>query len=293
MPPKSRPRRLKRAKSDAELEKLNLEIEHLKNKSRWTDRIAPFITLLSVIIAVGGFVFSFYQFRQTHQLATAKENREQDIKIQQQIYSDTTELLKIPKDPQATSAKASFLLSDLKYFISLKYKKTPDNPNDTEENAIKNTTRAFFDAVKFDCDFNQSRDVNFIKALMGYWDDFNPYLETDATSNYYILTKYTDALEPLCLKDRALTSQMIYEEDTRHYRFPEITPKLQPAEINHVILLIEGFRDTLARAPDGEIKTMKALDFQWVTCNQTLTQQILGVSFNPQTEPRLKHCLKK
>ena len=50
----------------AQLEKLQLEIAQL-NKSRWTDRIGPFTNLLSIVIAVSGFLFGIYQFQKQQQ----------------------------------------------------------------------------------------------------------------------------------------------------------------------------------------------------------------------------------
>lgn len=45
-----------------ELEKLKLEIEEIKGRNRWADRIARYIPLISGLIAVAAFVFGVIQY---------------------------------------------------------------------------------------------------------------------------------------------------------------------------------------------------------------------------------------
>ncbi|HYX71479.1 MAG TPA: hypothetical protein VE732_01805 [Nitrososphaera sp.] len=67
----------------AQLEKLKLEIEDLRNKGKWDERISRYIPLISVLVTVAGFTFGVYQFRVQHkanlvsQEKTAKFNDEQ------------------------------------------------------------------------------------------------------------------------------------------------------------------------------------------------------------------------
>jgi hypothetical protein len=60
----------------AQLEKLRLEIEALKNKSKWGERISHYTPLISVLVTVAGFTFGVYQFRIQYKanLDAQKEN---------------------------------------------------------------------------------------------------------------------------------------------------------------------------------------------------------------------------
>ncbi len=50
------------ARAEAELEKLQLEIEELQGKNHWADRAVRYIPLMSVLITVAGLCFGIYQF---------------------------------------------------------------------------------------------------------------------------------------------------------------------------------------------------------------------------------------
>ncbi len=62
--------------AEAQLEKLRLEIDDLKNKSKWDERVSRYIPLISVLVTVAGFTFGVYQFRVQHKanLDAQKEN---------------------------------------------------------------------------------------------------------------------------------------------------------------------------------------------------------------------------
>jgi hypothetical protein len=69
--------------ANAQLEKLKLEIEELKDRKRWADRVARYIPLFSVLITVAGFCFGVYQFRaqQADNEKKLFQNRDMEIKI--------------------------------------------------------------------------------------------------------------------------------------------------------------------------------------------------------------------
>ena len=47
----------------AQLDKLKLEIQSIKRKNKWEEKLARYIPLLTVLITVAGFCFGIYQFR--------------------------------------------------------------------------------------------------------------------------------------------------------------------------------------------------------------------------------------
>jgi len=72
----------------AQLEKLNLEIRALRDKGNWQDTFKRLSPLISVLIAVGGFLFGVFQYYKEQEKAQANEETDQRIKIQAQIHND-------------------------------------------------------------------------------------------------------------------------------------------------------------------------------------------------------------
>jgi hypothetical protein len=66
------------AKSEAELEKLHLEIQALQRRSHWADRAIRYIPLATVVITVAGLCFGIYQFGVQQNSARAASIVQQD-----------------------------------------------------------------------------------------------------------------------------------------------------------------------------------------------------------------------
>jgi len=278
--------------SRAQLDKLNLEIKQLKKKTGWFDRFAVRAGAISAIVALFVFLFSVIQFSCQQQAQNEAQKREQDIKIQQQINSDTSELLQLPKDNKATSARAAFLLNNLKSFIALKYNQ---NQNDNAEASaeIRKKTANFAKSVMNDFNFDESRDVYYYFALLNEWDDFKPYLKENPNVNQYILGKFMDSLLKLYSIDSSLVRGMTYEPARELFRYPSDIPKLSASQMEHHRLLLTNFRYTYQLLENEEIKEMGTSYFQIATCNPALTEQMLGNRFDPNLRPELKHCIQQ
>jgi hypothetical protein len=69
-------------KARAELEKLNLEIQNLKSKNGWSEKVAQFTPLLTVLIAVAGFCFGVYQFNSQQKENMKRFTNEQNAKLE-------------------------------------------------------------------------------------------------------------------------------------------------------------------------------------------------------------------
>jgi len=66
--------------SDAQFQKLKLEIDSLEQKNRWENRVGKWIPVLTAIIAVGGFLFGVLQFINSQKEAeTARINAQAQI----------------------------------------------------------------------------------------------------------------------------------------------------------------------------------------------------------------------
>lgn len=78
--------------SEAQLEKLKLEIEELKRKSNLQQKIISFLPLLTIIIAVGGLWYNFYQFSRSQESQTTRENNSRLDDFQKPFYQKQLEL---------------------------------------------------------------------------------------------------------------------------------------------------------------------------------------------------------
>ena len=80
----------RKAKSELEDEKLELEIENLRKKNRW-EFYLPFFQLATVIGALIGFVIGFVQFQSGQERDRATREREQTIRVETRIRTDEEE----------------------------------------------------------------------------------------------------------------------------------------------------------------------------------------------------------
>lgn len=276
----------------ARLEKLNLEIEHLKNNGGRKKSLASYTPLLSVLIAVGGFLFGVYQFQrqqqiQQNQLVNEQQKErvtrdaEQSAKIQNQIRSDTDQILQFPKDQQQTISKVSFLLEDLRGYIMLaSQRKTSSAQQDMRPVSI-----VLVRSVVNDCNFDQQRDIDYADILAGQWSDFGQYLqEEDTASLEAVLDKYTDALNVIYLRDRAIVRSVEFNEE-QDFEFEKGYGKLGSAGTDHFMSVVAGFHTYLGFLKDEKTKAKHLLRLQAAMCNATLTKQIFGVKFSRNNDP--------
>jgi hypothetical protein len=68
-------------RAQAELEKLRLEIQSLKSKNGWGEKVAQFTPLFTVLIAVAGFCFGVYQFNIQQKENIKKFTSDQNSKL--------------------------------------------------------------------------------------------------------------------------------------------------------------------------------------------------------------------
>jgi hypothetical protein len=284
----------------AELQKLNLEIEHLRNKSKWSDRIAPFTNLLSIIIAVFGFLFGIYQFQKqqqamNQQLIFEQEkhrlalDREHETKLQDQIRSDVEQLLQFPKEKDLTLSKVAFLLSDLKNGIENKYRGRADAATATKE-TVREISTMLSMAVVNECDFDEDRNVRFLAALMNQWIDYEDYLKEDTDEIEFLLDKYAEAINRIYKADPAVIRHVSYEADHEIFNYVEGAGKLDYATRAHFQALVMGFARAYDLLKDKKASEWLAIKFQASTCNPTLTKQLLEIEFSRQTTSEFGGC---
>jgi hypothetical protein len=287
---------------EAQLEKVRLEIEQLR-KTR-LEGITRYLPLLSVLIAVGGFLFGIYQFQKQSALEQKqsaleqnkivieqqkdRETRETDqaLRIKAQIRSDLEQLFLFTQEKKQTISTVRFIIEDLKDYLEIEKSL---NRADSKPHKTRDITINLIQNVVNDCDFNQIRDVIFARTVMSDWEDSIPYLKEQPSRNTYILTMYSDALETIYSIDSQLVRSMKY--DGNLFMYQKGYGKLGSSQIDHLEQIVLAFKDHVQLLAAGEIKSRYIVSFQAATCNPTLTEQLFGVKFDPKANLReLGHC---
>lgn len=286
--------------ADARLHKLTLEIQRLEGKGKPGESLKQWTPLISVLIAVGGFLFGIYQFQsqqKTQQTQTIEEQQkdrrnravDQRIRIQSQIRADLEQLLQFPRDRQQTISKAVFLLEDLKSQLRINVDEAQDNADATANNK-RMITVSLVETVEDDCNFTEPRDVDFATIVVENWDDYEQYLKEEPEKLEFILGKYIEALEHIYSISPAVVRTAEYNPATRTYAYQGGS---KAAELSgHFQNTISGFRLHLALLPDESKKAPFMKEFQAALCNPALTEQVLGVKFNQRVELGIfRRCL--
>ena len=274
----------------AELEKLRLEIEDLKNSSDWRNEISAFTPLISVIIAVGGFLFGIYQFQRQQQLQQertiveqrreqASKELDQKLRIQNQIRSDLEQLLQFVRDKQQTVSKAFFLLGDLKAYLSVANAQVQPGEAVFLNNG-KGVTASLVNSVIHDCDFNQFRDVTFDLILYENWDDYKEYFVENPYDAFYIADKYVNAMNEFCKGDPDVLSKVEYNNGT--FLYIGGFGRIGPTKVRHFEAIAHGFRVHIRRVKDEDQKDLIEA-FERSIKNPKFTRDFLSISSDTQT----------
>lgn len=273
-----------------ELKKKMLEIEDLKYRAKWYSKITAYIPIVSVILAVGGFLFGIYQFQKQQEtqqnqarIAQQKEQitRELDqrIKIQDQIRTDLEQLLRFTIDKEQTLSRIAFLIEDMKAYLSIEEAGIQQETNSLVTNR-RTITKSLVRSVVDDCDFSQSRDAGFVFLLLTDWDDYKEYIKEYQDAVRFILTKYSQALENVYKSDIKVISQAEFNNEKKTYYYRKGFGRLGLSKIIHFQDLVTGFREHFALISNIKDKEKSIEKFQQAINNPMLTKQLFGMSFN-------------
>jgi len=269
----------------AQLEKLTLEIRAMKDKGNWQDTFSRFSPLISVLIAVGGFLFGVFQYYKEQEKAQVNEETDQRIKIQAQIHNDIDQILKFPKENGQGVSQISYLLEDIDQSIRIGAGKAEQKAEGVQREQRKNTI-ILYEFVVGDCDFNKQKDVKAALSILDHWSDYADYVRADNKRAREILIKYADALFDLRKKHPCYVTQVKYADDVgEEFDEPEDCPDSDQPPLRHLEDLIIGFRRHLGLLKQDTDRSNFIKDFQASTCNQTLTRQEFHMSFDPNEYP--------
>jgi hypothetical protein len=286
--------------SQAQLRKLNLEIDDLGRRTQWERRVARYVPPVTVAIGVISLLVGLYQFRTQQWTQHEQDLREREkdriaralerrISFQNQIRADLDRLLQFAPDEKQTVSTASFLLLDIKTILGSKVDEKQTMMEifcDYERNVTVNLVTG----IKYDCDFSRSaRDVRFATAVFDNWDDYQTYLRSDLDSLERLLYMYIRAIRRLHDDNPGYFQDMEYDDKTGGYRVSKSFEKQADEEhrFQHFLAIAKGFTKHVQLLDENcdEAKTLKDLvlkNFQSALCNQSVSTGILKTYFPDQ-----------
>jgi hypothetical protein len=194
--------------ANAELEKLQLEIEELK-RGRWI----RFVPLITAAISVLGFLAGLYYF--TSQQSKDRQAREAETRSRELTDYRTAyeELLLFSSNDKMTIARVLSLKQDLDALKNSLY--------DPEQRVLqeKRLTGSICNLIARDFDFTQPRHVTFDIAALQNWDEYEKGLKdtlnkdgTGKTVNQSIIDKYLQVIRTLEVKNPGVFKDVNLDE---------------------------------------------------------------------------------
>jgi hypothetical protein len=252
----------------AQIEKLNLEIEKLKQQHEWTEQISKLLPIIASLIAVCGFLFTVWQAQRNESLTRQQQEKDRIAKIQAQIRSDKEQLDEFLTEAKISSVRVAFLIDDLNSLVE----QLPARERETETDSISQQ----LSRVVWDLHFDSERDVNFDVSALRRWNDFRDrWRSNPATHNGFLARKYYSRMAEIYKKDPKCIENLRYDERT--FAFASAQPGKNCQEVffsiltygygEHLDVLAETSRDELKKATD---------EFQKLTNNPVLAQTLFA-----------------
>ena len=272
--------------STAQLEKLRLEVESLRNKNQWQERVAQFIPLITVFLAVAGFIFGIWQFQRQQssqqeklvseqQKDRASQDLDRTLRIQNQIRTDTEQLLRFTNDPTQTLSRVAFLLDDLKV---LAHQPVGDSQEGSQIilNSRETVTSSLIKMIHYDCDFLKNpRDVYFATTVFDHWPDYSKHLGQNLSELDFVLYKYVRALRDLHDKNPKYFEKLVYDSSSDRY-IVNSESFGEEHQFQHYGDTVIGFMKHLSILPSSDLMKKHIQDFKTALRNPQLTEQLFS-----------------
>jgi hypothetical protein len=246
----------------AQLQKLSLEIEGMRNKSKWDDRVARYIPLITTLVAVIGLSLSVWQSHLAQQKVYLEQERERLNKIQSVLRADKEQLLEFIKDDKITATRMVFLLGDLNSVIE-------QLPQPESERA--GVTDLLVNLVK-DCNFNDPRHINFDIQAMQHWPGYSDYWKRNIEAHNDLFNRYRAALLTLHDEDPPYFETIEYANG-----YYKLKAKTEASRTLRFVKLVEGYRlhlRTLEQLEDKENWARQVEGFNLALKNPSLTKKL-------------------
>lgn len=280
------------AMAAAELEKIRLEIDQLKKRGKWIDRMSPFASLLTVIIAVGGFIFGIVQFTAQQEAQLRERDREAKTKLQERFKNDLDKLLQFTRDEQIATAQVNLLLLDVQECIQslAAFEHGDGSSTKTTERLNDEVTGMLAQSLLY-CDPTKKRHLDFAKILFENWDGLQVYFHDTPANRLYLMNKIEYALSKFSEKDPDGIRRLTYDKETNLYFFSD--DKLEDSEEQDFLHLVGNYiylYKAIQKSESKEKREEFVKRFQYVTCNEPLTKGLFEISFNMKGDEYFNDC---
>jgi hypothetical protein len=248
----------------AELEKLNLQIQELKPRRKWSEQLGAVIPIITATISIAGFLLGVVIFSKQQEKDRITREADQISRDQAQYRSDYEQLLQFSSNQNMTVSRVLFLQEDLNNLIDSIYpanQKLVDNQREKEKLA-----KSIFNLIHKDCDFTQTRQVQFDIVAMRDSVGYQKGLKGSQSS--LVIPKYLAALRELQSKNpREL-------ENIRKIEYDEFQ---EPEALlgDPYRSIIEGFGCHLALLTDDE-RAKAIRGFTSITKNPILSADLFS-----------------
>lgn len=257
------------ALADAQLEKVKLEIQELKNNDSFAGRFPQYIPLITTLIAVAGFCFTIYQFfeaqnkdrlakEETQNKDRLAKQQEQKLRDEDLIRTNVEKLLSVHPEKEESVGRVSFLLKDLSTLVER-------NPSEMQK-----VSDSLIEFIRNDCNFDNLRHIRIDIAALQHWPAYKKYLLDDAVAHTFITYKYFQAFRHVHDEDASYFESIQYE-DGHGFR---VTRYTEESRYLRFVSLIEGFESHLELMEKDTIKG-DIKRFQEALNNPILTKQLI------------------
>jgi len=242
--------------SSRQIEKLDLEIESLRRKSRKVDKYSPLFPLIGSLVTVIAVIAGFWQFQRQQESLQEKTLTEQRHaranRLQDQLRGDVDKILRFAKDETQTISMVSFLLDDISLIID-EGQKIPDEQSAKSFTDSKRTvTAALVQQIVNDADFEKRpRDIIFASKIVAKWPDYRDYLKEGANLGALrrILNNYTNALGKFRDNNPEYLNKLTYDACLKRFFPPPASDSSLLKTLNYIL---EGFKEHLNLMSGGQ-----------------------------------------
>jgi hypothetical protein len=272
--------------SIAQLEKLRLEVEGIRNKNKWEERIARYIPLITVSVAVAGLLFGIWEFQRQQssqqekiiseqQKDRASQDLDRTLRIQSQIRTDTDQLLRFTNDPAQTLSRVAFLLDDLNV---LAHERVGESQEGSQIilNSRETVTRSLIKMIHYDCDFLKNpRDVYFATTVLDHWPDYSQHLGQNLRELDFVLYKYVRALRDLHDKNPRYFEKIVYDSSSGRYIVNSENFN-EEHQFQHYGDIVIGFMKHLSVMRSSDLMKKHIREFEAALRNPELTRELFS-----------------
>lgn len=278
-----------------QMDKLDIEIENLRNKNKRIESFSPLFPLVTSLVTVVAIAIGFLQFQSQQRLLQEKtiteQQHERTTRFQNQLRSDVDEISRFTQDKSQTLSRASFLLDDMNILIDSTSTITDEQSSKAFRSYERTVTKVLVEQIVNDADFMKSpKDVSFATTVSKNWSDYRSYLrekeQLDTLNS--ILYRYVRALRYLRERNPSYFKDVSYDNDTERYSLSTTSEKSEGEEtlFQHFVHILEGFKEHLnlisADPKAQKIKQQKIRDFGDALCIDSVARHLLATDFTPR-----------